>query len=100
MTSYGPVTSSASVTPAIAAICRATSAALPTSVWTRMYACTMASSWRQRRTAAPDVSRYRSGPDRYRAGRIVLGPVAAPGHGAGTWRPGPEAWLKFGGGDR
>src|SRR2546429_9620864 len=25
-------------------ICRATSAALPTSVWTRMYACTMASS--------------------------------------------------------
>src|ERR1700751_3715134 len=52
MTSYGPVTSSACVTPAISAICRATSAALPTSVWTRMYACTMASSWRQPRTDA------------------------------------------------
>src|ERR1700761_4302127 len=45
MTAYGPVTSSACMTPAICAICRATSAALPTSVWTRMYACTMASSW-------------------------------------------------------
>src|SRR5262252_7132256 len=50
-----------------------------------MYACTMASSWRQRRTAAPAVSRYRSGPDRYRAGRIVPGPIAAPGRGAGRW---------------
>jgi 2-phospho-L-lactate guanylyltransferase len=36
MTSYGPVTSSAWVTPEMAAICLATSAALPTSVWTRM----------------------------------------------------------------
>jgi hypothetical protein len=36
------------MTPAISAICRATSAALPTSVWTRMYACTIASSWGQR----------------------------------------------------
>src|SRR5215472_6576886 len=57
-----------------------------------MYACTMASSWRQRRTAAPDVSRYRSGPDRYRAGRIVLGPIEALGRGAGTWYPWFKVW--------
>src|SRR3954453_19473177 len=36
ITSYGPVTSSARVTPWTSAICAATSAALPTSVWIRM----------------------------------------------------------------
>src|SRR5262249_53556546 len=40
ITSYGPVTSSARVTPLTWAISRATSAALPTSVWMRMYAWT------------------------------------------------------------
>src|SRR3954464_475671 len=41
MTSYGPVTSSATVTPLISAIAAATAAALPTSVWMRMYAWTV-----------------------------------------------------------
>jgi hypothetical protein len=36
ITSYGPVTSSARVTPFTWAMARATSAALPTSVWIRM----------------------------------------------------------------
>src|ERR1700755_3018539 len=39
------------MTPAISAICRATWAALPTSVWTRMYACTITSSYGQRTSA-------------------------------------------------
>src|SRR5918997_5710238 len=42
MTSYGPVTSSAVVTPGSSAISAATAAALPTSVWMRMYAWTTA----------------------------------------------------------
>src|SRR5207245_1715644 len=42
MTSYGPVTSSAVVTPGKPAISDATAAALPTSVWMRMYAWTTA----------------------------------------------------------
>src|SRR3954464_5930159 len=41
MTAYGPVTSSATVTPLISAIAAATAAALPTSVWMRMYAWTV-----------------------------------------------------------
>src|SRR3954452_9391617 len=40
ITSYGPVTSSARVTPLTWAMAEATSAALPTSVWIRMYAWT------------------------------------------------------------
>src|SRR5205807_10626287 len=40
ITSYGPVTSSACVTPLMAATSLATCAALPTSVWIRMYAWT------------------------------------------------------------
>src|SRR4051812_2544825 len=40
ITSYGPVTSSAAVTPLIWATSLATWAALPTSVWMRMYAWT------------------------------------------------------------
>src|ERR1041384_7888690 len=42
MTSYGPVTSSAVATPVMPEISEATAAALPTSVWMRMYACTTA----------------------------------------------------------
>src|SRR5260370_30190608 len=40
MTSYGPVTSSAESTPLICAADFATAAALPTSVWIKMYALT------------------------------------------------------------
>src|SRR5690606_12417414 len=40
ITSYGPVTSSAWMTPGILPIRSATVDALPTSVWIRMYACT------------------------------------------------------------
>src|SRR4029079_14447834 len=40
ITSYGPVTSSAMVTPLTWAMAVATSAALPTSVWIKMYAWT------------------------------------------------------------
>src|SRR5205807_2826750 len=40
ITSYGPVTSSAESTPLICAAAFATDAALPTSVWIRMYAWT------------------------------------------------------------
>src|SRR5690349_22990235 len=40
ITSYGPVTSSAWMTPGILLIVSATVDALPTSVWIRMYACT------------------------------------------------------------
>src|SRR4051794_8573456 len=48
ITSYGPVTSSASVTPGADRTSDATAAALPTSVWIRTYACTMdpaSSAW-------------------------------------------------------
>src|SRR5688572_32868534 len=40
ITSYGPVTSSADTTPSIPSTSVATWAALPTSVWIRMYALT------------------------------------------------------------
>ena len=38
ITSYGPVTSSALVTPTVSRTALATDAAFPTSVWIRMYA--------------------------------------------------------------
>src|SRR4029450_113324 len=41
ITSYGPVTSSADCTPSMSAIALATWAALPTSVWIRMYTVTI-----------------------------------------------------------
>src|SRR3954452_7888018 len=51
ITSLGPVTSSALATPATARACSATVAAVPTSVWMRMYALTamgalLRSRWR------------------------------------------------------
>src|ERR1700722_7700981 len=60
------------MTPAISAICRATSAALPTSVWTRMYACTMTSSWEKRTIATLKLSRYSNGPDLFHPGRMFF----------------------------
>src|SRR5690606_2009583 len=75
MTSYGPVTSSELATPGSPAISAATDAALPTSVWMRMYACT---------TARPFVRMSPSG--------LKIGNVAATyrrrGTGGVVWRDG------------